>query len=118
MNVAEKVEAKPYEEQLRIVQDSGFKCPPNYIMIVAPVVEEKTKGGIIKPANVMSTEERANAYFRFHKILAVADNVEAVKVGDAVWLGSSATINKIVLDETVFIVTESVHLIGIIPNKD
>lgn len=65
---------------------TNFKPFGNNVLIEVPMIEEKTKAGIIK-AKSQIEEEKAQAN-KFLKVVAIGDNVTNINVGDMVLLNT------------------------------
>ena len=59
------------------------------ILVLVPLVSETTESGIIKGDTI--TEEEAAAKKQFLEVIAVADDVETIAVGDKVFIQGTVT---------------------------
>ena len=71
----------------------GFKALGTNLLLEAPIVEEKTKSGVILPESIR--EESKLNQNQFLKVISVGDDVKGIKKGDSVMLraGKHETIN-------------------------
>jgi len=65
-----------------------LECIGDNIMFELPDVAEKTKGGIIKPEEVIVQEAAKQEDLEIVKIISVGKNVKTVKIGDSIFLSS------------------------------
>lgn len=87
----EKRKEHTFAELYDIVKRNNIRMPLGTLLIVAPIVEERTAGGIIKPVTVLNNEEKGLAFFKFHRVVAVNEKIEDIKAGeDEVWIDSTS----------------------------
>lgn len=110
-----------YDEQLAIFEAQGVKPPQSCLIIVAPIFEKKTAGGIYIPETVMNDDQKMAAFLRWHRVLAVSSNIPDVKVGDEVWVNSQkagSAVGRVVIDDYSYIKIDYYVIDGIRPYKE
>ena len=85
----------------------NFKPLGYYILCEAPVIEEKTKSGLIKSDAMVEEEKKSKPLFL--KVLAVGDDVKSIEVGDLVLPERGADIE---LDGVVYLLTQLTSIKG------
>jgi len=86
----------------------NFKPLNRNMLVIAPVIDEKTKSGIIKSEKQI-TDEKKNMDI-FLEVAAISDDVSTVIVGDKILISGSQ--KGFELDGTLYFIVHELSLIG------
>ena len=87
----------------------NFKPLNQNLLVYAPLIEEKTKSGIIKSESMVKDEKKK--LDQFLEVAAVSDEITDIEVGDKVLLGSG-TFTTIDIDGIACLHIHKLSVIG------
>ena len=88
---------------------TNFKPLGSNVLIEVPMIEEKTKAGIIKSASQIEAEK--NAADKFLEVIAVGEAVKDISVGDKVML-SEGKHRVVTIEDKNYILVYSGLILG------